>query len=72
MIWTKETPTERGWYWVRSTYRKRPIVRIIEVKSYPRRHGDRRHGLYIYAARSIERCDKYEWAGPIPEPEERA
>lgn len=58
--WTDERPTEPGWYWVKSMYRKLPVVRVIEVKRWKQEH--RRHGLYIYAARSIERCTKYQWA----------
>ena len=66
--WTDERPTEAGWYWVKSMHRKQPVVRVVEVKRWKAEH--RRHGLYIYAARSIERCTKYQWAR-IEMPEEK-
>lgn len=58
--WTRETPTEPGWYWMRrgSGYPDPQVVLldfdcfwVVGVdESFPLRDG--------------------EWAGPIPEPEE--
>ena len=65
MKWTKQTPTEPGWYWQKRT---NPIYTEI--------WGDEKQIVHIryYAGNlcimnwPIPNKD-HEWAGPIPEPE---
>lgn len=62
MKWTKNKPTEPGWYWVEDRYGT-DIVYIKQVDDE----------FYIWCE---ENSDIYplsedaEWAGPIPEPED--
>jgi hypothetical protein len=72
MKWTDKSPTEPGWYWIRVNGIEARIVRINEYTEQGEKH------LTISAvgenyAIPIERLTikfKYEWAGPIPEPDE--
>ena len=66
--WTREKPTEEGWYWYRDKVTE-PIMSLITTLD---------HKLVMNAYRRyqnalIDRLDgEYdeEWAGPIPEPED--
>ena len=56
MKWTKEKPTEEGWYWKRD-YNG---IDIVFVRWYARK----------LCITNWEIPDDVEWAGPIPEPKE--
>lgn len=66
--WTREKPTQEGWYWYRDKVTE-PIMSLITTLD---------HQLVMNAYRRyqnafIDRLDgEYdeEWAGPIPEPED--
>lgn len=65
LVWTKEPPTEPGWYLVRKRGESRArVVRVIAnvdgwawVDGFPHAHG-------------WEPDKIHEWAGPIPKPAE--
>ena len=57
--WTKEKPTEKGWFWVKHSGHKTPYIIHVESIMYP---------SSIYGRFSGHR--EVEWAGPIPEPKE--
>ena len=61
MKWTKERPTESGWYWFRDT--TFGVTSVLEVKI----HRDKSIRIGPCYDGEITRG---EWAGPIPEPEE--
>ena len=65
MKWTTETPTEPGWYWVRSPRSPMGIVLVVPFGS----------GLAVdspmFVPEYVCDCDDgTEWAGPIPAPKE--
>lgn len=60
MEWSKELPTEEGFYWWRKG-QARDIVNIIRLRG----------GLMVDAGDEFEKLGFFtgsEWAGPIPEP----
>ena len=70
MTWTKEPPTEPGWYWKREIREGRIMSsEMVEVEI-----AESGEVLYTYHAdydgafRSTPGWN--EWAGPIPEPQE--
>jgi len=68
LIWTKTTPTQVGWYWKRDTtskYYDHP--EIVSLRNYA---GELAIGnVHLKGWYGIE---KWEWAGPIPIPDETA
>ncbi len=68
MIWTREKPTQPGWYWYRTLHHGKPTF-VDMVRVYP--YGD------TFLVRSMEFAGTFikdftgEWAGPIEEPEEK-
>jgi hypothetical protein len=56
LAWTKKPPTEPGWYWARRPGLRCASLGIVRI--------DRPESIPVG-------CD-YEWAGPIPEPQEPA
>jgi len=65
MKWTKSIPTKIGWYWKRNPTDKYDEPEILQVRLYA---GE----LAIGNSRlqNWESLKRYEWAGPIPVPEE--
>ena len=63
MTWTKEIPTEAGWYWKRNPSDKYDELECIHVRDYA-------GGLAIGNSylRGWDGLKRYEWAGPIPMP----
>jgi len=61
MKWTKERPTEPGWYWCKGGKKINPIC-ILNLKI-------RSDGMLTCLGFEIK-WDDCLWAGPIPEPEE--
>lgn len=66
MNWTKDKPTEPGWYWVRTSSPKRePFVAEIAHEAP--------HGLFLRSGSGygwVQWLPTHEWAGPIPPPSE--
>ena len=64
-IWSKNQPTEPGWYWVRNAGDRRKMWgeerRITHVKMYNRELSI---GNWATPDKDVE------WAGPIPFPED--
>lgn len=62
LVWTRERPTEPGWYWWRTTSHER-IVQVTQMPS----------GSFWFfvpdVSLSVE-SSVGQWAGPIPHPEE--
>ena len=63
MKWTRETPTEEGWYWVRNSANFPSVVKV-------RNHWGRLQIVYSGCV-DLERLSvvppaNAEWAGPIP------
>jgi len=58
--WTKEKPTEPGWYWVISISGKREVGQIRQEKT------DRIYFSFAYL--EIKDTKGFRFAGPIPEP----
>jgi hypothetical protein len=59
MRWTKDKPTEQGWYWLKeNSYLKPRIVRLT-------RHDG---SLFVNVWDPVGEKDGY-WYGPIEEPE---
>ncbi len=58
--WTKEKPTEAGWYWIKADFwsKEKDIV-YIESSA---------EGLCLYGTDWPVDVYDAEWAGPIPEP----
>ena len=67
MHWTKQAPTQPGWYWLRTVkagHEMTEIVRInIDADSIPKSQWA---GIFGSWPIGIE-VESY-WAGPIPEP----
>jgi hypothetical protein len=66
LVWTKDKPTEPGWYWFRHEHIA-PWIAHVELLC--------RFGKAPFLAvrmQSIHTLDKFdgEWAGPIPQPKE--
>ncbi len=66
MIWTKQTPTEVGWYWKREPLRKYGYPEIVCIRDYA---GELALGNSPLSG--WKGVADYEWAGPIPLPFER-
>lgn len=57
LYWSKEPPKVAGWYWTRfSDKTGRP--RLLEIQEYD--------------LKTAQGITEWEWAGPIPEPQEAA
>jgi len=59
--WTKETPTEAGWYWTRDIHagRHAAIPRIVQIRWYVDKLCV---GNWAISTTNVQ------WAGPIPMP----
>lgn len=66
MKWTREKPTQPGWYWWRAP-RKRPRVLLVSAYAFTKTRYQDGLGGDVYL---VENMVPGEWAGPIPEPEE--
>jgi len=63
LTWEKKLPTEPGWYWMRRDYGNEREPRIEYVRDYA---GELAIGnSHLRGWTSLEH---YEWAGPIPLP----
>lgn len=64
MKWTREMPTQPGWYWFRfvGPTEEPTVVNVTVMQGQ----------LLVYDARDQDwmAIDEGEWAGPIPEPED--
>ena len=59
--WTTETPTEPGWYWCRSNVQPKDAAIVLV-----------RDGAFELDEELIEAASlRFQWAGPIPEPQEQ-
>lgn len=74
LVWTKESPTVSGWYWVQF-YNERACPRIVRFA--PLRipgHGVIAGGKLFDQSGAkgyLKPADSYQWfAGPIPQPTE--
>ena len=71
--WTTDLPTEPGWYWLR--YRSATEgARVTDVELIDIRHGEPFFVSYAGSLRRVyfhRNCEPVEWAGPIPEPEDK-
>ena len=70
LTWTKETPSQEGWYWYREEGGLKKPCRIRT--SYSFYHPDRLYAQIKYRGRYYRYADEApgEWAGPIPEPDD--
>ena len=70
--WTKEKPTESGWYWWRFEKKNVPhMVYVVWENTMRPVENDRLLILYPNSNKEFEvETRGGEWAGPIPEPEE--
>ena len=68
MFWTKELPSEPGWYWFRNLLDKDSVLmpEIVRVRLYAGELAIENSRLSHWIGH--EGYD-YEWAGPIPLPE---
>ncbi len=71
LLWTTDTPTEPGWYWVRSTKIKPEVCRVYVSQigkglCVARAYHDEIETLseFLFCRHNVE------WAGPIRMPEE--
>ena len=64
MKWSKEPPTEPGWYWWKMGDVSNPMLEVVKLEwnSCYYRLGTRQY----YSAHELYG----DWAGPIPQPEE--
>jgi hypothetical protein len=60
MKWTKELPTQPGWYWDRL-----PSIGVISISQITRDHYGK---LFLVDNGPLDLYQGREWAGPIPEP----
>lgn len=59
--WTTKTPTELGWYWCRSNVQPKDAAIVLV-----------RDGAFELDEELIEAASlRFQWAGPIPEPQEQ-
>lgn len=78
MNWTKEKPTEPGWYWLGIVDKHGVIHNVgtgrVFVADANRNRASIRKGDLCVLTRHAQRMDsfsdRYRWAGPIPEPVE--
>lgn len=67
LVWTKERPTVPGWYWQRLIGRENTCTMAwITLENKKLRCKS------IFGDRQLTRFKGFEWAGPIPMPEEHA
>ena len=67
LVWTKEPPTVPGWYWQRLIGRENTCTMAwITLENKKLRCKS------IFGDRQLTRFKGFEWAGPIPMPEEHA
>ncbi len=67
LVWTKEPPTVPGWYWHRMIGSKQS-----STMAYVGGREDNLRCESIWGNRYLTRFKGFEWAGPIPIPEEHA
>lgn len=67
LVWTKERPTVPGWYWHRMIGSKQS-----STMAYVGGREDNLRCESIWGNRYLTRFKGFEWAGPIPIPEEHA
>ncbi len=65
LVWTKEPPTVPGWYWHRMIGSKQS-----STMAYVGGREDNLRCESIWGNRYLTRFKGFEWAGPIPIPEE--
>lgn len=65
LVWTKEPPTVPGWYWHRMIGSKQS-----STMAYAGGREDNLRCESIWGNRYLTRFKGFEWAGPIPIPEE--
>lgn len=67
LVWTKEPPTVPGWYWKRAIGREDTCTMAWIRVSF----GDKNlRCKSMFGDRQLTRFKGFEWAGPIPIPEE--
>lgn len=67
LVWTKEPPTVPGWYWQRAIGREDTCTMAWIRVSF----GDKNlRCKSMFGDRQLTRFKGFEWAGPIPIPEE--
>ena len=64
MTWTRDRPTQPGWYWWRGITMPMCVVRIVDWR------GDGE--LYVRDGENLTALNECygNWSGPIPQPEE--
>lgn len=70
--WTSEPPKATGWYWIRINGDEPDIVCINQYEEQGKKYLTMSAVGKNYAIliESLTSKSTYEWAGPIPEPEE--
>lgn len=68
-MWTRETPTQEGWYWVRTPLWPKPEIRQI-VKSNSGEMHIHSYG-FLYVLETWAAIDIEFYSTPIAEPEEQ-
>ena len=67
MEWTKERPTEPGWYWMR---RPGEDLQVVEVRQFNGGLKIMNHEQpYLSKDLNDPRLEQAEWAGPLKVPE---
>lgn len=64
MTYTPSKPTVPGWYWLR--WPKVPVGCVVRVY----REGRELRFWFNQQGVPVDECREWEWAGPIPEPDE--
>jgi hypothetical protein len=74
MEWTRETPTEEGYYWF--TGKWGPLITVpvcmVQIWVYEKTRGNKRKGLAVFMpgdekAYWADACDGW-WQGPLEKP----
>jgi len=68
LVWTKEPPTEPGWYWTGVRHKGKLSQEIVEVALVQFGLGYWSHITDDWEM--VQRPVGYFWAGPIPQPTE--
>jgi len=73
MNWTRERPTEEGYYWVRGmAHAKRPMIVLVSGSKFDRAAGMTDvcfAGNASVCALNSTNFDQAQWAGPLLPPE---
>ena len=68
MTWTREQPTQPGWYWWRAKGQSQPLIARVFETNEGGLMVQFDNGHIEYVRRLVAEAKDLEWAGPLVEP----